>query len=197
MKESKRTFIVEVKYPECDKLVDADNYLQELIEGDLVGEDVGRWCVNVTEVVGDIKRQLIMNKEVFIVTCGEYSDYRIDAIFSTNNKAEEYVQQKGDYYRIETHSVDSEVVNVSDKVWVVELRINDHKVLSCSPSEYSSRIIDTIRVFGDIYFNSSKSIEFVLVADSMDKAKKIANERLNQVLAGKDMFFNKAFIKKR
>ena len=57
MKESKRTFIVEVKYPECDKLVDAENYLQELIEGDLVGEDVGRWCVNVTEVVGDIKRQ--------------------------------------------------------------------------------------------------------------------------------------------
>ena len=137
-----------------------------------------------------------MENKIYIVTSGDYSDYHIDAIFSTKKKAVEYLQQKGDYYRIEMHSVDSEVVNVSDKVWVVELRINDHKVLSCSPSEYSSRIIDTICVLDDIYFNSSRSIEFVLVTDSMDKAKKIANERLNQVLAGKDMFFNKAFIKK-
>ena len=50
MENIKRTFIVEIKYPECDKLVNAADYLQDLIEGDLVGEDAGRWCVNVKEV---------------------------------------------------------------------------------------------------------------------------------------------------
>lgn len=45
----KRTFIVEIEYPECDELAKATDYLQDLIEGDLVGEDTGRWCVNVKE----------------------------------------------------------------------------------------------------------------------------------------------------
>lgn len=50
MENIKRTFIVEIKYPECDKLVNAIDYLQDLIEGDLVGEDTGRWWVNVKEL---------------------------------------------------------------------------------------------------------------------------------------------------
>lgn len=45
-----RTFIVEIRYPECDNMLNAENYLQELIEGDLADEDVGRWRVNVKEV---------------------------------------------------------------------------------------------------------------------------------------------------
>jgi hypothetical protein len=45
-----RRFIVDIKYPECDSLEKAEEYLQELIEGDLVGEDKGRWCVNVREI---------------------------------------------------------------------------------------------------------------------------------------------------
>ena len=51
MEKVKRTFIVEIKYPECDEMVNAESYLQDLIEGDLVGDDIGRWCVNVKEVL--------------------------------------------------------------------------------------------------------------------------------------------------
>ena len=51
MEKTKRTFIVEIKYPECDEMVNAESYLQELIESDLVGDDIGRWCVNVKEVL--------------------------------------------------------------------------------------------------------------------------------------------------
>jgi hypothetical protein len=51
MEKVKRIFIVEIKYPECDEMVNAESYLQDLIEGDLVGDDVGRWCVNVKEVL--------------------------------------------------------------------------------------------------------------------------------------------------
>ena len=45
-----RTFIVEIRYPEHDKMSNAESYLQGLIEGDLVEDEVGRWCVNVKEV---------------------------------------------------------------------------------------------------------------------------------------------------
>lgn len=51
MGKTKRTFIVEIKYPECDEMVNAESYLQDLIEGDLVGDDIGRWSVNVKEVL--------------------------------------------------------------------------------------------------------------------------------------------------
>lgn len=51
MEKVKRTFIVEIKYPEYDEMVNAESYLQDLIEGDLVGDDIGRWCVNVKEVL--------------------------------------------------------------------------------------------------------------------------------------------------
>ena len=57
MKELKRTFIVEIKYPECDTMGNAEDYLQELIEGDLVGDDIGRWCVNVKEVVSNDEKK--------------------------------------------------------------------------------------------------------------------------------------------
>lgn len=53
MEKLKRTFIVEIKYPECDAMGNAEDYLQELIEGDLVGDDTGRWCVNVKEIPED------------------------------------------------------------------------------------------------------------------------------------------------
>lgn len=39
MIEKKRTFIVDIKYPECDELANAD--------------DIGRWCVNVKEIQED------------------------------------------------------------------------------------------------------------------------------------------------
>lgn len=50
MEDAKRTFIVEIKYPECDKLVNATDYLQALLEMDMSGEDPGRWHVNVKEL---------------------------------------------------------------------------------------------------------------------------------------------------
>ena len=36
---------------ECNKMLNAECYLQDLIEFDLVGDGIGRWCVNVKEVL--------------------------------------------------------------------------------------------------------------------------------------------------
>lgn len=48
---------------------------------------------------------------VYVVTSGEYSDYRIDAIFSTTEKAQEYVNMReitneNEHYRINIWDVD-------------------------------------------------------------------------------------------
>lgn len=67
MEDVRRTFIVEIKYPECDKLVKATDYLQDLIEGDLVGEDTGRWCVNVKEAnIYTARMQIALEMAKFI-----------------------------------------------------------------------------------------------------------------------------------
>ena len=47
--------------------------------------------------------------KIYIVTSGEYSDYTIDAVFSTKEKAEEYVQQYGTNYRVEDYDIDEEI----------------------------------------------------------------------------------------
>ena len=47
--------------------------------------------------------------KIFIVTSGEYSDYHIDAAFSTREKAEEYVDIYGPDYMIKEYEVDAPV----------------------------------------------------------------------------------------
>lgn len=67
MENIKRTFIVEIEYPECDELAKATDYLQDLIEGDLAGEDMGRWCVNVKEAnIYTARMQIALEMAKFI-----------------------------------------------------------------------------------------------------------------------------------
>lgn len=66
MEDVKRTFIVEIKYPECDDLVNATDYLQDLIKGDLV-EDSERWRVNVKEAnIYTARMQIALKMAKFI-----------------------------------------------------------------------------------------------------------------------------------
>lgn len=58
--------------------------------------------------------------KIFIVTSGEYSDYHIDAVFSTREKAEEYADICGPDYEIEEYEVDAPVDN-KDGIWKVRL----------------------------------------------------------------------------
>ena len=50
-----------------------------------------------------------MEKKIYIVTSGEYSDYTIERVFSTKEKANEFIQQHGTDYRIEEYVVDEEI----------------------------------------------------------------------------------------
>lgn len=132
---------------------------------------------------------------VYIITYGDYSDYSICAVYSTRDKAEEYIQQHGNTFRIEEHLLDEEVEQ--SEIWNVEIGISSHNVKHCesvSDSWHNERV-DKFRVFEPIFSNVEWSIKLVLRADSMDSAIKVANERVAQIVANKDLFYTSAFNK--
>lgn len=135
--------------------------------------------------------------KVYIITYGNYSDYSICAVFSTIDKAEEYIQQHGNTFRIEEHLLD-EAVEQSE-IWSVEIGISTHKVIRCesvSDSWHNDKV-DKFRVFEPVLSSDEWSIKIVLRADSMNRAIKVANERVAQIVANKDLFYASAFTKVR
>lgn len=133
--------------------------------------------------------------KVYIITYGDYSDYSICAVFSTRGKTEEYIQQHGDTYRIEEYSVDKEIEQ--SEIWSVEIGISTHKVKQCesvSDSWHNERV-DKFRVFEPVFRSGEWSVKMVLRADSMNRAIKVANERVAQIVVNKDLFYASAFTK--
>ena len=49
-------------------------------------------------------------KQIYIVTTGEYSDYRIDRVFTTRQNAVEYLDTKDDNYTLEEYDLDEPIV---------------------------------------------------------------------------------------
>lgn len=133
--------------------------------------------------------------KVYIITYGDYSDYTICAVFSTRDKAEEYIQQHGDTYRIEEYSVDEEIEQ--SEIWSVEIGLYSHKIKRCEwcDDNWSRERVDKFRVFEPLFSDGEWSIKLLLRADSMNRAVKVANERVAQIVANKDMFYARAFNK--
>lgn len=131
--------------------------------------------------------------KVYIITYGDYSDYTICAVFSTRDKAEEYIQQHGNTFRIEEHLLDEEVEQ--SEIWIVEIGLLSHKIKQCEScsDSWSSGRVDKFKVFKPIFRNSEGSIKMLLRADSMNRAIKVANERVAQIVANKDIFYASAF----
>lgn len=122
-----------------------------------------------------------MEKKIYIVTSGEYSDYRIESVFSTRKKANEYVQQKGTDFCIEEYNLDEEVVKET-KLWFIEFEIESHEIKQASPKTYNdNKLKDTCKVTE--YLSSKPFITFYVEAETMDRAIKIASERFASVKA--------------
>ena len=132
-----------------------------------------------------------MNK-VYIVTSGEYSDYQIDAVFSTEEKAHEYIQQPGSDYRIEVFDIDNEVKKET-KLWEVGMYYEDFTLKKSCIAWSDLYIADTFHVFDDCY--GKKVLYQYIETDSMDRAIKIASERIAQIKANEHLLYAKAFIK--
>lgn len=125
---------------------------------------------------------MIMEK-VYIVTSGDYSDYHIDAVFSTRKKAKEYVDAHGSDYCVEEYPVDDTPVEKKESIWLASIDWKTGEVMSANPENYDSYYtdkVDTVQ-YRDTGFN--KYLDFVLESDSMERVKKVASERFMQVKA--------------
>ncbi|MFJ3388811.1 hypothetical protein [Lysinibacillus sp. NPDC086135] len=82
-------------------------------------------------------------KEVYVITCGCYSDYGIECIFTDIDKANKYVELKnnsgGDEYRVEVYPLD-EIVFDSSKI----IEVKAMKELNNDEYEFNYKIIDVV-----------------------------------------------------
>lgn len=132
-------------------------------------------------------------KKVYIVTDGDYSDYHIVAVFSTEEKAKEYIQTTGegdDYIEVE---VDIPYER-KDRVWRIDMMVSDHEVTYHEVERNYDNVEDCIRLrrrFGGMH---GDALSLWIKADTQERAIKIANERIGQVLAGAYIFYKQAFL---
>jgi len=118
-----------------------------------------------------------MENKIYIVTSGNYSDYTIERVFSTKEKANEFVQQHGTDYRIEEYVVDEEIKK-ENKLWRIAFDIKNNNLQYANSrdlNDFNIKYIDTCQRQDSVC--SESSIDFWLEADTMDRAIKVAKER--------------------
>lgn len=125
-----------------------------------------------------------MEKKIYIVTSGEYSGYEINAVFTTKEKAVDYIEQHGTNYNIEEYNLDEEVEKKT-QLWYIVFGVEDGKLHDATPRSYNrNEKVDTCSIFDTFGFRKDEPyICFYIDADSMDRAVKIARERFAAVKA--------------
>ena len=111
--------------------------------------------------------------KVYVVTSGSYSDYRIECVFSTREKAEEYLQYHDDEYRIEKYAIDEEFVR-NEGEWrvAIDLTDDDVQVDKFLPiSGEGSKWLNSMWLYKSRFYTHVRT-------DTRDRAIRIARERL-------------------
>ena len=128
-------------------------------------------------------------KTAYVVTSGEYSDYRVDGVFSDKEKADSFVTKAEDR-TIEQYNIDDEE-QLREENWY---RIDVHM---CTSSKVKNVFVNDLRKSGE-YFDAVRFIlredaddyfSFFLKALNRDKAKAIALERFHALLAVESSHF--------
>lgn len=124
-------------------------------------------------------------KQIFIVTTGEYSDYRIERVFSTRKKAVEYLDTKDDDYTLEVFDID-EPIERKTQLYCIGFYLDKKKVSSCDI--YSDkRYKDLIHIGGR--YNNIKMLYIFVESDSRKRALKIASERYGAIILWEQTMF--------
>lgn len=124
--------------------------------------------------------------KVYIVTSGDYHDYNIDEVFSTKEKAEEYIEYFGDDYRIEEYNLDNPVEH-KENIWKVDFKLDGYELNKCVVNNYDK--VDSVWLCW-----SRKFICFNIMSNCKTKAIEIAKERLDNVIKNKYSKYKKLFV---
>lgn len=130
-----------------------------------------------------------MNKDenrVFVVTSGEYSDYRIERVFSTRKKALEYLDTKDAGYTLEVFDLDKPIERKT-QIYEISFELDKKKVWNVRTIG-DVRYKDTIHI-GGRYFNNRKTLDIYVESKSRKRALKIASERYGAIIAGEQTMY--------
>ena len=121
--------------------------------------------------------------KAYVVTAGEYSDYRIEGIFSSREKAEEYINHSPDknLNGIDEWVLDKKKPNKREKIFKVTSSFDKIDFHISGEEHYSIEYKDLMQYY--IEWNRSHNIHFYIYTDTRERAIKIASERLRQVKA--------------
>ena len=128
-----------------------------------------------------IKSDSELCMKVYIVTQGSYSDYHIDRVFSTIEKAQEYLDHIGNDNdaEVEEYNIDEETPRgvFAYRVIIYDYPDKDTEVRLWSSSEFYK---DTFHYHT---YKGKKSYQFDIETTGAPHAIKIASERLMQIKA--------------
>lgn len=129
--------------------------------------------------------------EVYVLTSGSYSDYTIEGVFSTRKKAEKYVEEvlgNVNDYEIEVYELDAVI---QDRYFYrVCIDYNNFNIAHCiklSDCELKTKARLNYFTFNTWY--GYPNIVFTIEADTVERAKKIASEKLAQIKALEEVKF--------
>lgn len=145
--------------------------------------------VSETQLSALFRAPLDKPKTAYVVTSGEYSDYRVDGVFSDKEKADSFVLKAEDR-TIEQYNIDDEKQLLEENWYGINVFISkSSKVKNVSVKDlskynkYFDAVRFTLRKDADDYFS------FYLKALNRDKAKAIALERFHALLAVESSHF--------
>lgn len=129
--------------------------------------------------------------EVYVLTSGCYSDYTIECVFSTREKAERYVKEvlgNSIDYDIEVYELDAVIQDrYFYRVCIDYRNFNISQCIKLSDCELKTKA--RLNYFTFNTWCGYPNIVFTIEADTIERAKKIASERLAQIKALEDVKF--------
>lgn len=132
-------------------------------------------------------------KTIYVVTSGEYSDYHIVGVFDSREKAEEYQKysHEAEPNMIEEYGLNLLKPDKRDKLFKVYSEFDnvDFKVATCREGEWDLWEKDLVYISGENFLRTRFYISFTVLADTRERAIKIAAERLARVKAEEEVRF--------
>ena len=165
------------------------SYIVEHSDDDPIDYIVNLNHVSETQLSALFRAPLDKPKTAYVVTSGEYSDYRVDGVFSDKEKAVSFAKKAEDR-TIEKYNIDDEEQLRKEYWYEISIRIDNSskaKNVSVNDLSQSGQFFDAVR------FRSGEGIGncfyFYLKAIDRDKAKAIALERFHALLAVESSHF--------
>lgn len=126
-----------------------------------------------------------MTRTIYAVSIGEYSDYRVKALFSTKDKAEKFAERyRQDDARVEEYELDPEWTTLEDQgyhPWRITMTVTGDVL---ETKDLSSSGISTHEDIPHYYIDNARmKIRGFVWARSVEHAVKITNEKRAQLIS--------------